>query len=74
MKMAIVGFTHAPNYEIAGSHFPAWLIAIVIGIVLMVIARALIARAGLADQIRPPLLVYLSMALTFTFAVWLFLV
>ena len=65
---------HSPNFEITGSFFPAWLIALVIGIILMVVARGLTARAGLAEQIRPAVLVCLRMALAFTFATWLILV
>jgi hypothetical protein len=73
MKMAFVGFTHSPTFQIAGSYFPAWLLAIVIGVILMLVVRAVIARAGVAEFVRPPALVYLSMALTFTLLTWLIL-
>jgi hypothetical protein len=71
--MSFLGITHSPNYEIVGSLFPAWMIAVIVGIILMVIVRAIIYRTGLASYVRPPFLVYLSMALTFTFLVWLVL-
>ncbi len=69
----MIALSRSPSFQIAGSYFPAWLIAIIVGVLLMVVVRAVIARAGLAEFIRPAALVYLSMALAFTFATWLIL-
>jgi hypothetical protein len=69
----MLALSRSPSFQIAGSYFPAWLIAIVVGIILMIVVRVLIARAGLAQFIRPPALVYLSMALAFTLVIWLIL-
>ncbi len=69
----MIALSRSPSFQIAGSYFPAWLIAIVVGVILMVVVRAVIGRAGLAEFIRPAALVYLSMALAFTLVTWLIL-
>jgi hypothetical protein len=69
----MLALSRSPSFQIAGSYFPAWLVAIVVGIILTIVVRALIARAGLAEFIRPAAVVYLSMALAFTLAIWLIL-
>ena len=74
MSFVVIALSRSPSFQIAGSYFPAWLIAIVVGVILMIVVRALITRAGIAEFVRPPALVYLSMALAFTLATWLILI
>jgi hypothetical protein len=63
------GCTQAPGINILGSLFPAWLLCVVLGILLAVLARWLLQRARIA--ILFPVLVYPCLAAGFTFAIWL---
>ena len=68
--LMFAGCSHAPTYDIMGSLFPAWLVCIVVGIVLTVVARSLLLRYGVA--LLYPVLVYSCLAAAFIFAIWLF--
>ena len=63
--------THSPVVDLLGSYFPAWIICIVIGLVLTVIARQVLIGFRLDDHLRPGPVVYLSLMVCFTLAVWL---
>jgi hypothetical protein len=63
------GCSHAPTYDVMGSLFPAWLVCIVVGTVLTVLARSLLLRYGVA--LLYPVLVYPCLAAAFIFASWL---
>ena len=65
-----IGCSHAPEYSIFGSFFPAWIFCSVGGLLLMVGARVLIARTALAEYLTAPVLLYLSMAIFFTCVLW----
>ena len=67
--LMLAGCSHAPTYDIMGSLFPAWLICIVSGTVLTVLARWLLLRNGVA--LLYPVLVYSCVAAAFIFAIWL---
>jgi hypothetical protein len=64
------GCSHAPTYDIMGSLFPAWLVCIFLGTTLMVLARWLLQRCGIA--LLYPVLVYSCLAAAFIFTIWLF--
>ena len=61
--------SRAPSYDILGSYFPAWLICLVLGMLLTVLARWLLLR--LQIEVELPVLVYMSLIALFTFALWL---
>jgi hypothetical protein len=61
--------SHAPTYDIMGSLFPAWLVCIVLGTVLTVLARWLLLRVRVA--LVYPVLVYPCLAAAFIFSIWL---
>jgi hypothetical protein len=63
------GCSRAPDYDIMGSLFPAWLICVTVGAVLAVIVRVVLIRRKI--QLLYPLLAYPCMAAVFTFAIWL---
>jgi YtcA family len=65
------GCSHAPEYSIFGSFFPAWIFCSAAGLVLMAAARALIARTAIAEHLAAPVLSYLSMAIFFSCMLWL---
>jgi YtcA family len=66
-----VGCSHAPEYSIFGSFFPAWIFCSVGGLVLATGARALIARNAIADHLAAPVLFYLGMATFLAGILWL---
>jgi len=59
----------APSFDIVGSFFPAWLVCLILGILLAVPARWLLARQKILIVL--PVLVYPSLAALFTFLLWL---
>jgi YtcA family len=69
--LVLVGCSHAPEYSIFGSFFPAWIFSSVGGLVLMTAARAVIARTAIAAHLAAPVLFYLSMAIFLTCILWL---
>ncbi len=69
--LVLVGCSHAPEYSIFGSFFPAWIFSTVGGLVLAAGARALIARSVMAEHLASPVLFYLSMATFLTCILWL---
>jgi hypothetical protein len=66
-----VGCSHAPEYSIFGSFFPAWIFCSVGGLVLATGARALIARNAIAEHVASPVLFYLGMATFLACVLWL---
>jgi YtcA family len=69
--LVLVGCSHAPEYSIFGSFFPAWIFCSVGGLVLATGARALIARNAIAEHLVAPVLLYLSMAIFLACMLWL---
>jgi hypothetical protein len=67
------GCSHAPEYSIFGSFFPAWIFCSVGGLLLMTGARVLIGRTAIAEHLATPVLLYLSMATFFACMLWLLL-
>lgn len=63
--------THSPTVDVLGSYFPAWIICIVGGLILTVIARLVFIALNLAAYLRPAPLVYLCLMIAFTMSVWL---
>ena len=69
--LVLVGCSHAPEYSIFGSFFPAWIFCSVGGLVLMTGGRALIARSPVAEHVAAPVLFYLAMATFLACMLWL---
>lgn len=69
--LVLVGCSHAPEYSIFGSFFPAWIFCSVGGLVLMTGARALVAHTAIAEHLTAPVLLYLGMATFFACMLWL---
>jgi hypothetical protein len=59
----------APSFDILGSFFPAWLVCLIVGLLLTITARWIIARLQIV--IALPVLTYPSLTALFTFAMWL---
>jgi hypothetical protein len=63
--------THSPAVDILGSYFPAWIVCIISGLFLTILARQVFSALKLAAHLRPAPLVYLCLMISFTLAVWL---
>jgi len=69
--LVLVGCSHAPEYSIFGSFFPAWIFCSAGGLVLATGARALIVRTAIAEYLAAPVLFYLSLAIFLACMLWL---
>ena len=67
------GCALSPSVNILGSFFPAWLISIVTGLVLALIAWRVLIATGVAPYLTPAGLVYPCLAALLIFASWLIL-
>jgi len=62
---------HSPTVDILGSYFPAWIICIVLGLALTLIARQVLIGFKLNTHLHPAPLVYVCMLVFFTLTLWL---
>ena len=69
--LVLVGCSHAPEYSIFGSFFPAWIFCSVGGLVLMAGARAMVARTAIAEHLAAPVLFYVGMVTFVACILWL---
>jgi YtcA family len=69
--LLLAGCSHAPEYSIFGSFFPAWIFCSAGGLVLATVVRVLLARTVIADHLAAPVLFYLSMAVFLASMLWL---
>ena len=60
-----------PSINVLGAFFPAWMLCIVAGIVLTLIARQVFAAVGLDAWIGPRGVIYPALALAFMLAIWI---
>ena len=61
----------SPTIDILGSYFPAWMICIVSGLMLALIAHWIIQVCRLKPYIGPAPLIYPCLMIIFTFATWI---
>jgi YtcA family len=61
----------SPSIDVLGSYFPAWLLCIVIGVVLTIIARLLFIAWKLDTHLLPAPIVYPCLTAVFAMSVWL---
>jgi hypothetical protein len=69
--MLFTGCGHAPNIDIIGSFFPVWMLCLTIAIVLTFVARALLIRFQIENEVGPLALFYPCAVLLFTSLLWL---
>src|SRR5215468_4006468 len=60
-----------PSVNVLGAFFPAWMLCILAGIALTILARQLLTATGLDPWIGPRALVYPALALVFMLLTWL---
>jgi YtcA family len=71
--LSATGCALSPSVNILGSFFPAWLISIVTGLVLALIAWRVLIATGIAPYLTPAGLVFPCLAALLIFASWLVL-
>jgi YtcA family len=65
-------FSHrSPTIDILGSYFPAWMVCIISGLTLTLIAHWIVQVCHLKPYLGPPPLIYSSLMIIFTFATWI---
>ena len=69
--LPLAGCEQAPSFNILGSFFPAWLVCLALGILLVVGTRFLLLAVHLEDALSPPFVMYPCLAGLFTFGLWL---
>jgi hypothetical protein len=62
---------HSPTVDILGSYFPAWMICIVSGLTLTLVAHWIIQMCYLNLYLGPAPLIYSCLMIIFTFATWI---
>ena len=62
---------HSPSVDVLGSYFPAWLLCIVVGVVLTVLARLLFIAWKLDAHLFPAPIVYPCLTAVFAMTTWL---
>jgi YtcA family len=62
---------HCPSLNIFGTFFPSWMLCVIAGVVVAVLAHKVFAAAGLGAAVKPPVLVYSSLGLAAAFLIWL---
>jgi hypothetical protein len=67
----VAGCDGAPSRNILGSYFPSWMVCALLGIVAALVARAVLKRTGLLQELPAPLVVLLAFGCVVNFAVWL---
>jgi YtcA family len=68
-SLLFAGCSRAPSVDILGSFFPAWLFCFVGAILLATLIRFAMLRVRV--KVALPILVYPSLAVLLTFALWL---
>jgi len=61
----------SPSIDVLGSYFPAWLLCIVIGVVLTIVARLLFIAWKLDTHLLPGPIVYPCLTAVVAMSVWL---
>src|SRR5437867_10335538 len=61
----------SPTIDIVGSYFPAWMVCIISGLTLTLIAHWIVQVCHLKPYLGPAPLIYSSLMIIFTFATWI---
>jgi len=69
--MILAGCAGSPTQNVFGSFFPSWMVCALAGLVFAAVMHRVFAAIGIDQALPAPLLVYLSLAVAFTFATWL---
>jgi len=62
---------HSPTVDILGSYFPAWMVCIITGLTLTLVAHWIVQVLKLKPYLGPAPLIYSCLMIIFTFATWI---
>ena len=62
---------HSPTVDVLGSYFPAWMVCIISGLLLALIAHWIVQVGHLKPYFGPTPLIYCCLMIIFTFATWI---
>jgi hypothetical protein len=62
---------HSPTVDILGSYFPAWMVCILSGLALTLVAHWIVQVCELKPYVGPAPLIYSCLMIIFTFATWI---
>lgn len=68
---ALAACSASPSRNILGSYFPTWMICALLGLVAVVVLRAVLGKTGIDATLPIPVVVYLCIWITVTLAIWL---
>ena len=71
LSLALAGCRVGPSIDVLGSFFPAWMLALVIGLVITGVVRQLFLAMDLHAYLRPRGLVYACLIILSTLTTWL---
>lgn len=70
--LAVLLFSHhSPTVDVLGSYFPAWMVCMVSGVALTLIAHWLVQSRHWQPFVGPAPLIYTCLWFIFTFATWI---
>lgn len=63
--------SESPSRNILGSYFPTWMLCALLGIAGVILVRMALMKTGIDAELPVPVLVYLSLWVAVTLAIWL---
>jgi hypothetical protein len=69
--VTLTGCDGSPSRNILGSYFPSWMVCALAGLVLALIARAVLKATGILTELPAPLVVLMAFGCAVTFGLWL---
>jgi hypothetical protein len=62
---------HSLTIDVLGSYFPAWMVCIISGLALTLVAHWIVQMCHLKPYLGPAPLIYSCLMIIFTFATWI---
>ena len=62
---------HSPTVDILGSYFPAWMVCLISGLTLTLVAHWIVEELHLKSYLGPAPLIYSCLIIIFTFGTWI---
>jgi hypothetical protein len=69
--VTLTGCDGSPSRNILGSYFPSWMVCALAGMVLALLARAVLKGTGILEELPAPLVVLMAFGCAVTFGLWL---
>jgi hypothetical protein len=62
---------HSPTVDVLGSYFPSWMVCILSGLALTLVARWIVKARQWEPYVAPAPLIYSCVMIIFTFGTWI---